>query len=50
VSAYNCGAKAWDKIVAGKKAISRETATYWRKYRKAKKKYEDWIERGKWSE
>ena len=50
VSAYNCGSKRWDQIIGGKKAISRETATFWRRYRKSKAKYEKWIEKGIWSE
>ena len=50
VSAYNCGSRQWDRVLGGKASISRETANFWRKYRKAKKRYECWIEQGIWNE
>jgi soluble lytic murein transglycosylase-like protein len=50
VSAYNCGHGTWGKILDGKKRINSETLNHWRKYRKMKKHYRDWLVRGEWVE
>jgi len=48
ISAYNCGWTTWTNVMAGKEHPKKETERHWSTYRLAKKKYEDWIDRGIW--
>ena len=50
ISAYNCGTRMWDRVMKGKENPSRETDAHWQKYRRALKKYTDWLFRGEWND